>query len=261
MPKENTHIDFALDIAERLFKNYTCIQTYPIVYRFGAVFPDVFYYSRAAYGDCIHKGCDTQTPKDFLLADIKQHQDPKTLAFTLGYLTHYILDSCMHPAINALSSLETGFGTVYNHRWIETTFDTLSVERDHLAPFYHVKNFLEIRRMFFQAAHSIGFQAGNPALLRFLLAHALFRKSSAHWLLNTFSPNNTLLPLSYHHKPYPLTPSQLQTLKDTRLEAKNTLIKIFSKTSEHDLHKYSFFYEEIAKKITSRSLDSGLPID
>jgi hypothetical protein len=136
MPKENTHLWFAQDVADRLDdqEERSLVLDHLDAYRLGAVSPDLFFYARGdrlrPVADYLHAGGDGPNP-DFVLdcldgpggLDRPGPTDPgPDLAFVLGYLTHCSLDATFHPVINAVAR-DMGGPLLANHFLVETALD------------------------------------------------------------------------------------------------------------------------------------------
>ena len=133
--KENTHLYFAEKVFSRL-ENKTLkkiLEKNFDYYILGSVFPDVFYHNKktADISQIIHgRGRDKTNELIFdFLNFAKEKQDEKSLAFTLGYISHYVLDSQMHPVVYYFTGNYYDkdpikrFGSMLRHRQLETFWD------------------------------------------------------------------------------------------------------------------------------------------
>lgn len=102
MPKENTHLHFALEVAAQ--SDLSELQKHERCYLAGSVFPDIFYYTpgHACISRKLHGEIAFPTNEIILklLRLLKQNRNERMLAFTLGYVTHSTLDILLHPLVN-----------------------------------------------------------------------------------------------------------------------------------------------------------------
>lgn len=129
MPKENTHLHFAGDMLKRFNqKTGFALELNPCL--LGSIIPDVFYYkgSSTQVSHALHgkQGHDSGQLIREMVKQARARHDERLLSFALGHLTHYSLDSCLHPLINqwverqcALNSSESH----YYHVLLETALD------------------------------------------------------------------------------------------------------------------------------------------
>ncbi len=137
MPKENTHLNFASDLAENNFSGEInkILKKYKKEFLLGSVFPDIFFYASnlkiQAKADLIHgkDGNETNQWIFFLLDLAKKNSDKKILAFTFGALTHFSLDINFHPIIYYLAgnyydkNKKKKEQAIYRHVQLETFLD------------------------------------------------------------------------------------------------------------------------------------------
>lgn len=129
MPKENTHLHFAGDLLKAfLLEKIPDIDHSACL--LGSVFPDVFFYLKPYkyISDCIH-GVKGNASNEILLAlfcRAKEQKDLSLFSFALGHLSHYCLDICLHPHVNAWvleHSSKYSKQYYYFHILIETALD------------------------------------------------------------------------------------------------------------------------------------------
>ncbi len=137
MPRENTHLFFSDDILPKIkdkeLKNI--IKKNKQYYYFGSFFPDVFYYSKnkadEEISDYFHSRDGNLTNEIIFdwLDLIKKTKKEQELAFVFGVLTHYALDSTLHPIVYYLSGNyhdkdpRKREQAVYLHQQLETSLD------------------------------------------------------------------------------------------------------------------------------------------
>lgn len=114
MPSLLTHNFFALDILDSIGEG-SCIKNYPSCFSLGAQGPDPLFFScllfnksfsikaiKGRYGSKLHKLDGTQLFKEMFnqynKIEDSQHKEV-FLAFIMGQLTHYVLDSTCHPYV------------------------------------------------------------------------------------------------------------------------------------------------------------------
>jgi len=192
MPKENMHIDFALQTVEYLPEcQREIIRKGELIYLLGAVFPDMFYYTGLAFSADLHRGSEGKSPKEFLLLAFG---DEELRPFAYGYLTHFVLDATLHKSINAYSK----DSPVYLHRYLETCLDKRLSSGYHLGVFYTPKNILtvvkalkKLSKLYKRELYPIKTTAV------FLLAHYLMRKKWALFATKILGVSRDITALSY----------------------------------------------------------------
>ncbi|OGD68253.1 hypothetical protein A2996_01100 [Candidatus Campbellbacteria bacterium RIFCSPLOWO2_01_FULL_34_15] len=133
--KENTHLYFAEKVFDCLEnKNLRKILKENFdYYVLGSVFPDIFYHNKktSEISQIIH-GRELEKTNELIfdfLNYAKEKQDEKSLAFTLGYISHYVLDSKLHPIVYFLTGnyydkdQTKRFSAMLYHRQLETLWD------------------------------------------------------------------------------------------------------------------------------------------
>jgi hypothetical protein len=137
MVYENTHLWAAEKIRNRIPNQdiKDIIGTHIDAYHFGAVFPDVLYYSRnPEISDSAHYlHGDAGAPSNAVIFDILDQisgtSDQKNLAFTWGILTHCAMDIVFHPVVFYFSGYDPEAGqkeqerSGYLHLHYETIID------------------------------------------------------------------------------------------------------------------------------------------
>jgi len=134
MPKENTHLHFAYNLLED-FQGQTILKDvseHLYHYFLGSIIPDTFYYGNSPslrrISETFH-GKEGNLTNTTIIQVLEKAEDPKDLAFILGYITHCALDITFHPVIYYLSgnyhdeSPEKRAKAVYLHRHLETCLD------------------------------------------------------------------------------------------------------------------------------------------
>lgn len=146
MPAIYTHYFFAQKVYQNLPPLITkqFCQEKQLYEIFAQSFDFLFYYKFYSYrGKFIRnlgKFCHHHNSQAYLLNIItylEKHQltnKADMLAYLNGSLTHYILDTTMHPYINFLSKFKKN--TNGNHRQIEFNIDAYYYELNHQKPFY-----------------------------------------------------------------------------------------------------------------------------
>lgn len=134
MPKENTHIYFAYDILSRLEDKEILKLVLPYIndYIFGSIAPDTFFYSKYPevmdISEHIH-GKDGIPTNEIIFSCLDNTDNPRDLAFLLGFVTHCALDITMHPVIYYLTGNYYDKDPArmscsrYNHSLFETGLD------------------------------------------------------------------------------------------------------------------------------------------
>ncbi|MFA6393593.1 MAG: zinc dependent phospholipase C family protein [Patescibacteria group bacterium] len=137
MPKENTHLFFARKFAGGVKDREAekIINANLDYFYFGAVAPDIFFYGRneteLKISAALH-GKDGEPTNEIvfeMLDFAKEKRSEKDLAFTLGYLSHSVLDGIFHPVIIYLTGnifsreKEIYRRANYAHRKWETSLD------------------------------------------------------------------------------------------------------------------------------------------
>jgi hypothetical protein len=134
MPKENTHIFFAYDILSCLENKEIVKLVSPYIndYILGSITPDIFFYSKypevADISEHIH-GKDGIPTNEIIFSCLDNAENPKDIAFLLGFVTHCALDIIMHPAIYYLTGNYYDKDPAlmsrsrYNHSLFETGLD------------------------------------------------------------------------------------------------------------------------------------------
>jgi hypothetical protein len=134
MPKENTHIFFAYDILSCLENKeiLKLVSTHINDYIFGSITPDTFFYSKypevTDISEYIH-GKDGIPTNEIIFSCLDYTENPRDIAFLLGFVTHCALDITMHPAIYYLTGNYYDKDPAlrsrsrYNHSLFETGLD------------------------------------------------------------------------------------------------------------------------------------------
>lgn len=124
------------------------VQENDMAYRIGLHGPDVlFYYKPYKKNSVSAKGSDAHKEKAstiFLRCKelLARDGDPALLAYTLGFICHFMLDSTCHPFIGSYMK-KTGA----HHDELETEFDRVLMEKMGLNPFhYRPGNFIRPER-------------------------------------------------------------------------------------------------------------------
>jgi hypothetical protein len=173
----------------------------------GSVIQDLGYYPFGSkeFSDLVHY----IRSGDFVVAMVRQSQNPDEYAFALGSLAHYVADVDGHPAVNQAVALrypklraKYGNSVTYAedksaHLKTEFGFDTLQVAKNRYAP---------------EQYHSfIGFEVSAPLLERvFPLVYGLELKDalphqdlaigSYRWAISQLIPHMTTVALQMHKK-------------------------------------------------------------
>jgi hypothetical protein len=173
----------------------------------GSVIQDLGYYPFGSkqFSDLVHY----VRSGDFVVAMVKQSQNPNEFAFALGALAHYISDVDGHPAVNRAVALrypklraKYGDSVTYAedksaHLKTEFGFDTLQVAKNRYAPEqYH---------------DFIGFEVSQPLLervfpliygmeLKDALPHQDLAIGSYRWAISQLIPHMTKVALQMHKK-------------------------------------------------------------
>lgn len=138
MPTTYTHYRFGQDVYKRLPLNIRkSIDESPDLYNIGVHGPDIlFYYHPLSKNEITQRGnamhdesaiafferCRTRLKRNFRAS--------KSLAYVLGFMTHFMLDSECHPFVGKWIE-ESGV----SHLEIEMEFDRMLLLRDDLDPF------------------------------------------------------------------------------------------------------------------------------
>ncbi len=107
MPKEKTHISFALSTLSSLADStpFNSINENIEDYILGAIGPDILFYSQdtktGRISDILH-GHDG-SPTNRIILYLANETDTAALALCAGYITHCVLDMTVHPLINYLA--------------------------------------------------------------------------------------------------------------------------------------------------------------
>ncbi len=133
--KENTHLFFAESVLNRLNDKSLkkILEKNKGYYLLGSVFPDVFYHNKKTFNiSQILHGREREKTNELIFEFLKlakDERDEKVFAFTLGYISHYVLDVYMHPVIYYLTGnyydkdLAKKFKAMLHHRQLETFWD------------------------------------------------------------------------------------------------------------------------------------------
>lgn len=136
MPSNYAHALFGMQLFPMLPQSLQqVIASNPELYQIGQHGPDlIFYYrtflphSASRIGFQMHR----QPAKDFFeqaRCTIQLTEDPALLAYTLGFLCHFILDSTCHTYVYAALS-----STPVSHTELETEFDRMLMIKQHKNP-------------------------------------------------------------------------------------------------------------------------------
>ncbi|MCR5229145.1 MAG: zinc dependent phospholipase C family protein [Solobacterium sp.] len=137
MPAATTHCDFSKSVYEALPYSARCSVSNLHMFWLGSQGPDLFFFSNAMFfpgslkplGSQMHKEHIRETVK-FLLDYSKGNPDLES--YVSGYLTHYALDSTMHPIIywaSANESRKNGTSEIEEHFRIEAELDVWMLNR------------------------------------------------------------------------------------------------------------------------------------
>lgn len=134
MPKENTHIYFAYDTLSSLDDKEIVKLVSPYIndYILGSITPDTFFYSKYPevidISEHIH-GKDCIPTNETIFSCLDNTENPRDIAFLLGFVTHCALDIITHPAIYYLTGNYYDRDPArmslsrYNHSLFETGLD------------------------------------------------------------------------------------------------------------------------------------------
>jgi hypothetical protein len=134
MPKENTHIFFAYEIISCLVDKeiVNLVSTHINDYILGSISPDTFFYSNFPevknISEHIH-GKDGIPTNELIFSCLDSTENPRDMAFLLGFVTHCALDITTHPSIYYLTGNYYDKDPArmslsrYNHSLFETGLD------------------------------------------------------------------------------------------------------------------------------------------
>ncbi len=134
MPKENTHIFFAYEILSCLVDKemVNLVSTHINDYILGSITPDTFFYSNCPevkdISEHIH-GKDGTPTNELIFSCLDSMENPRDMAFLLGFVTHCALDITTHPSIYYLTGNYYDKDPArmslsrYNHSLFETGLD------------------------------------------------------------------------------------------------------------------------------------------
>jgi hypothetical protein len=134
MPKENTHMYFAYDTLSSLDDKEIVKLVSPYIndYILGSITPDTFFYSKYSevkdISEHIH-GKDGSPTNEIIFSCLDNTENPRDIAFLLGFVTHCALDITMHPSIYYLTGNYYDKAPArmslsrYNHSLFETGLD------------------------------------------------------------------------------------------------------------------------------------------
>ncbi|MCV6606998.1 MAG: zinc dependent phospholipase C family protein [Campylobacterales bacterium] len=134
MAKENTHSKFALDLLnDKRFPNSLkkIVEDNKLVYLYGSIYPDCFYYDKEY--EQLSINIHNNTIKSNYIPINLLGKTPASTAFALGYLTHYVVDTNIHPVIDKICKdddfchlkIETNLDKRYSKNWRFFTFSNL----------------------------------------------------------------------------------------------------------------------------------------
>ena len=137
MPTTYTHYVYGQEVFQMLPTNIQKeIHPFMGLYNIGVHGPDILFYYRSfcknkinQYGVKIHKEPMEQFLRHAFSVYRKQEQKQEAYSYLAGFMTHFILDSSCHPYIRKRIR-ENGI----SHTEIETDWDYLMMERNHLDP-------------------------------------------------------------------------------------------------------------------------------
>ena len=154
MPAATTHAEFAKRVYGLLPESEQKAITSMPMYYLGSQGPDLFFFSRYMflpgslnqYGSMMHAEKVRET-----IAYLKKHAlTPALHSYFMGFLTHYALDSCCHPIINAFAKKEfdlLGINESEAHFRIEGEIDAWLLRKAGRAiTDYNVYNMLKISK-------------------------------------------------------------------------------------------------------------------
>lgn len=192
MPKENTHIFFAYDILSRLEDKEILKLVSPYIsdYIFGSTAPDTFFYSKypevTEISEHIH-GKDGIPTNEIIFSCLDNTENPRDIAFLLGFVTHCALDITMHPAIYYLTgnyydkNPSRMSRSRYNHSLFETGLDIKTGNRLRI---HKLLKQSSIKDLIFRRIISDHFKVEGPlldkTLKKQLFLNMLFDSGPAH---------------------------------------------------------------------------------
>lgn len=137
MPAATTHVEFAKDVYPLLDEKIRRQITDMHMYCIGAQGPDLLFFSgfgvlpgtMAPIGGRMH---DEKVADVISYFDLHAVEDPALKSYFYGYLTHYALDSTVHPLVCSLAhseSAKTGRTESEIHFRIESVYDIYTLRR------------------------------------------------------------------------------------------------------------------------------------
>jgi hypothetical protein len=211
MPTENTHLYFADRIAKMTETEDQLIKYHLNSFYLGSIFPDAFYWtSQKSVQDIfsfIHKS-DGKLLKNLIfdwLDFIKINRNEKELVFLLGFLTHCVLDSVFHPAINAIAgnvfdkNPEKMKEAIFMHGYMECYIDN-HFNQD---SFFRIINISDIKELagieFFSGRFGVKKVSIYRAFRMQRISNLLYKNKTAYYIISFLKKFNMcpLLLLSY----------------------------------------------------------------
>jgi hypothetical protein len=138
MPAATTHVEFAKDVYALLDNSIQKQISDKPMYHIGAQGPDLLFFSgfsilpgtMAPIGGRMH---DEKVADVISYFDAHAVQDPSLRSYFYGYLTHYALDSTVHPLVCSLAhseSSKTGRTESEIHFRIESVYDVYTLHKE-----------------------------------------------------------------------------------------------------------------------------------
>lgn len=134
MPAFYTHLSYGMELFHALDSKYLkkVIRTHYNAYRLGTSGPDLFFYdivstgqSGMSPGERMHRMRTGLFLKNLVEAAESLHKDDRetAVAYIAGFLTHYLLDSAMHPYVYARIETREGSKQSGEHFMLEGALD------------------------------------------------------------------------------------------------------------------------------------------
>ena len=155
MPAATTHIEFAKDVNSLLPEDFKVPQQYLSMYYLGSQGPDIFFFSRGyflpgslkRFGNLLHD----ERVQD-VIVEMHNYTDNSTALkyYYYGYLTHYALDSNVHPMVNYYAhqdAIEKGCEDIQSHFELEAEIDVWALKRKNKSIYdYNAHNELAVSK-------------------------------------------------------------------------------------------------------------------
>lgn len=128
MPKENTHLFFAHSLEKCLdADNQVFITQHRLAYLAGSYAPDIFYYHPKAQkiSKALHGNGPLAAYRVLirLIENSAEQKNAECFAFALGFLTHYVMDTELHPLVDFRTRHPDPRETMRRHIVLETALD------------------------------------------------------------------------------------------------------------------------------------------